>query len=69
MTPKPVYIRLQNSPAPLSETLAVANKAIDEGDKIIAEMTEQRDNHIKAEIDRRNGNGHRDNNSQKGRPS
>jgi len=63
------FIRLANTPPPLSETLAVALKANDEGDKLITSMTEQRDNHIKAETDRRNGNGNKDKDAPKGRSS
>jgi len=65
---KSVYIRLANSPVPLSETLATALEANDRAAQIIATMQAELKANTDAETARQNGNGHKDDTNIKGRP-
>ena len=64
---KSVYIRLANSPAPLSETLATTLEANDRAEKIIATMQAELKANTDAEAARNGRNGHKDDTNTKGR--
>lgn len=63
------YIRLANSPAPLSETLKVANQAVQKAEEIIAQQRADIEAYEQAEAARAGRNGHKNDHTKKGRPS